>query len=378
MVDPETGKAGRIEIRIGGSAQADRRGPSIQVIFEDTGGVLWLGSAGSGLLRYNPASGEMQSYSTAAGLPNETVYGILPDGSGSLWMSTNKGLSRFNPAEEHFTNFDAGDGLQSNEFNSYAYCIGQGGELFFGGINGVTAFNPAAIRSTNQPPPVAITSLTQSGQPVTAEASIKSLQSISLRWPNNFFEFEIAGLSFRQPEQNQYAYRLEGFDRDWVYTGTNRYGRYANLPGGRYTLRVKAANSDGIWNEVGSALTVTIVPPFWQTWTFRLGLVLLAAALIAGAYRLRVRSVEAHNRSLSRLVEERTQEIERRRQELEALYHADEELYRNIDLDDVLQALVDTAVRLLQADKGSLLVWDERREHLTARAAAVSLPKRSR
>lgn len=369
--DPRTGEMKQVPI----PAEAGGSDLSVQTIYEDSGGALWLGTAGSGLIYYQPDTGATKVYHEKDGLPNDTIYGILSDDTGCLWMSTNKGLAKFDPKSQDFITYDSRDGLQANEFNSNAYFRGASGEMFFGGINGLTGFVPGNIQSDTFQPPVVLTSLTQSGKVIDAGQTVESLQSVELHWPNNFFEFEAAALDYRQTDQNQYAYKLEGYDRDWVNSGAYRFGRYANLPGGKYTLRIKAANGDGIWNEAGIALRITVVPPFWQTWTFRgsLAFGLLALALVG--FRVRVRGIENRNRQLRRLVEERTREIERRHEELQALYHADEELYRNIDLDDVLQALVDTAVHILNADKGALLVWDEKHERLAARATRGFKPE---
>ncbi len=336
-------------------------------VSEDRAGRIWIGTIGGGVNRLDPASGEIKIYREKEGLPNDTVYSVLEDEAGQLWISTNRGLARFDPQRETFKNYDVRDGLQSNEFNSGAFFKSASGELFFGGIDGVTAFDPQAIHENPYVPPVALVSLTQGGQPFRASAPPAGLNQADFRWPNNFFEFQFAALSYIQPDQNQYAYKLEGFDRDWNYTRTNNLGRYTNLPGGTYTLRLKAANNDGVWNEQGASLRIRVIPPFWQTWWFRGGLLGLLALAGLGVYRLRVRGIEARTRQLETLVDERTREIERRHRELEALYRADEALYRNLQLEQVLQALVDSAVDLLQADKGSLLVWDDAHTRLAAR-----------
>lgn len=338
----------------------------ITSITEDRQGRLWIGTVGGGANCYEPSSGEICVFREREGLPNDTVYSILEDNDGDLWMSTNKGLARYDPQTTSFEVFDVRDGIQSNEFNSNAFYKSADGELFFGGINGVTAFYPEYVRRNEYAPPVTLVSLTQNGQPAGALPP-ELLEAISFGWPNNSFEFEIAALSYVQPDQNQYAYMLEGFDRSWNEIGTNRTGRYTNLPGGSYTLRLKAANNDGLWNESGTAIHVQVIPAMWQTWWFRGVLALAVILLSVAGVRYRVNSIQKRNRHLEEQVEERTHEIERRRQELEALYHADEALYRNLNLDQVLQALVDSALQLLFADKGALLAWDEERRKLTAR-----------
>jgi len=338
-------------------------------------GEIWIGTGGGGLNRLDPQSGKFRRYYEKDGLPNNVVYGILEDRQGNLWMSTNLGLSRFDPQREVFRNYDVGDGLQSNEFNAGAYYQSPQGEMFFGGLNGFNAFNPEAIRDSQQVPPVVLTSLVTNEGRTYRAGELAEAGDITLRWPNHSIEFEFAALSYLNPEKNQYAYRLEGFDQGWNFSGNRRFGQYTNLPGGTYTLRVKGSNHDGVWNEAGTAVKIVVVPPFWQTSWYQVGLLLLLITVVFSGFRLWIKGVEKRNLQLELVVQERTRELEertaeseRRSREIEVLYRADQELYRNLQLDQVLQTLVDTAVEILEADKGSLLVWDERHERLVARA----------
>jgi len=286
-------------------------------IFEDSAGALWLGTFGGGLCRLNRAAQTFACYREEDGLPNDVVYGILEDDERNLWLSTNRGLSKFNPQTESFNNYDAGDGLQSNEFNAGAYFKSDSGEMFFGGINGFNAFFPEEIKDNPYVPPVVLTALTQGGEEVDTETAIETLQEVTISWPKNFFEFEFTALNYRQSEKNQYAYMLEGFDEDWIYAGARRFGRYTNLPGGTYTLRIKGSNNDGVWNEEGASIKVTVTPPLWETWWFRGIAILLLAGVVLGGYRLRVKNIEAHNRELETLVQARTRALEQRTRELE-------------------------------------------------------------
>ena len=257
----------------------------------------------------------------------------------------------------------------------YAFFKSPSGELFFGGINGVTAFYPKDIVENPFIPPVVLTSLnTQSSQQTNGINSITS-ETIELRYPENSFDFEFAGLSFVQPEENQYAYKLENFDKDWNYTNDRNFGRYTNLSGGSYILRLKVSNNDGQWNETGKSLSIRVIPPFWQTIWFQVGIVFGILMIALAGYRFRVRNMLNRSRQLETMVDERTREIERRREQLEALYAADEALYRNLLLDQVLHALVESAVNLLQADKGTLLVIDKLEKRLIPRVAIGFRPE---
>ena len=338
-------------------------------IQQDSKGRIWVGTGGGGLNLYHPKTDTFTYYLEKDGLPNGVVYGILEDSLGYLWMSTNFGISRFDPETETFRNYDAGDGLQSNEFNSGAYAKGRNGELYFGGINGLTAFNPLNIDDSPYLPPVTLTSLTQDDNPLATEFSLETTQNITLTWPQNSFEFEFAALSYNQPDKNQYAYILEGFDANWHLIGTKRDGRYTNLPGGEYTLLLKASNSDGIWNETPVRIDVTVIPPFWQTTWFRVLLSVAALAIVAGGVRLRTKTIQDRNRALERLVKERTYALEKRGREMEALYQADEKILRNVSLNQVFQTLVDVAVDMLHADRSVVFAWDEEKNKVAPRVS---------
>ena len=181
--------------------------------------------------------------------------------------------------------------------------------MFFGGINGFNVFFPDRVQDNPIIPPVVVTSLTHDGRELSLGHIVQSMTEFTLKWPNNSFEFEFAALSFAHPEKNQYAYYLEGFEETWNEAGTRRYGQYTYLPGGSYTLRVKGSNNDGVWNEVGTLIEITIVPPFWQTWWFIGAAILVLAGLVFGGYRLRARNLEARARELESQVAQRTAEL---------------------------------------------------------------------
>jgi signal transduction histidine kinase len=236
------------------------------------------------------------------------------------------------------------DSLQSNVFNSFACHMNDSGEMFFGGINGFNVFSPDQVTVNPTIPPVILTSLTQGGEEVELGLTVDSKTEVTFKWPDNAFEFEFAALSFAQPERNQYAYYLEGIEDTWKEVGTRRFGQYTNLPGGTYTLRVKGSNNDGVWNEVGTSIEVTIVPPFWGTWWF-IGAALLAlTGLVFGGFRLRVRNLEERGRTLELQVEQRTaklmktQETLRQREMEKAITAERNRLARDLH-DSVTQAL---------------------------------------
>ncbi len=226
-------------------------------------GALWF-ATDNGLNRLDRAGETFTRYTTREGLPDNFVYGLLADETGQLWLGTNDGLARFDPRTGTVKVYRQSDGLQADAFFYSAYAQTREGEMWFGGLNGVNRFYPRDIIDNPHVPPIALTSLKQDGIEMPPRQDICRLREITLDGQRNFFEFEFAALEFTQPEKNQYAYMLEGFDADWYYAGSKRFGRYSNLPGGQYTLRLKGCNNDGVWNEQGVALRVTVLPPPWQ------------------------------------------------------------------------------------------------------------------
>ncbi len=276
-------------------------------LYEGADGTLWVGThAGLNRLEWlcgQPAACEPSCtvFTTENGLPDDSIVAILGDETGKLWLATmGGGLAVFDPATGAARAYTPADGLQGTAFIIGAASRAADGEMFFGGVNGFNAFYPARLTANPVPPPVVLTAFRVFDQPRAFEGGLQNGAEIRLTHRENFFSFEFAALDFTDPARNQYAYRLEGFDPDWIYCGARRYASYTNLPPGRYLFRVKAANSDGVWNEEGVAVTVVIAPAFWQTWWFRL-LVGLAVLGLASVYiGGRMRYVAALRRSEAR------------------------------------------------------------------------------
>lgn len=349
---------------------------SVLTIYQDSQNRIWVGTAGGGLNQYHPATDSFSYFLEKDGLPNGVVYGILEDDNGFLWMSTNFGISRFDPETNTFRNYDAGDGLQSNEFNMGAFAKSPTGEFYFGGIEGLTIFDPLKITNNPHAPLITLTSLTMDGNPIETDTTMETVRDIVLQWPQDSFEFEFAGLSFNQPSKNQYAYMLQGFDDNkWNHIGVKHNGRYTNLPGGTYTLLLKATNSDGVWNQTPLRITVEVVPPFWETLWFRVLLVFVFIGSVIGGIGLRTKAIQDRNRQLEYLVRERTAALETRNQEIQALYQADERILRNVTLQQVFQTLVDVAVDTLNADRSVVFAWDEKQTKVIPRVSRGFSPQ---
>ena len=330
---------------------------SVTAIYQDTKERFWVATAGGGLNRYHPETNTFQCYTGKHGLPNNVVNGILEDEFGQLWLSTNFGLSRFNPETETFRNYTINDGLQSNEFSSGSFAKAADGRMYFGGINGLNAFYPSEVRDNTYVPPVILTSFIPGGESDPKIPQAEVLQQVTVGWPNNDFSFEIAALSYAEPSRNQYAYVLEDFDKSWNYIGTNREGRYTNLSGGTYTLRFMGTNNDGVWSESDQTIQIIVIPPFWQTWAFRILVTMVVVAFSVLLYSKRMRNIQNQNLQLELTVQERTKALQKRGEEMAALYSGDEKIIRAITLDQIFQAIVEIAVKMLHADRSVVFVW---------------------
>ena len=274
--------------------------------------VLWIGTGGGGLNRFDTETGRFTYFKKKDGLPDNVVYTVLDDDAGNFWMSTNQGLSRFNPGTGLFKNYRVEDGLQDNEFNSGAYFKGRDGMLFFGGIGGFNAFRPSAVKDDVFQPPIVITELKIANRPIDFKTggsplkqSISHTEELVLSWRDNIVSFEFAALDYTEPGRNQYAYKLENFDEDWQYIGTQRTATFTNLDPGEYFFRVKGTNHDGTWNETGASLKITILPPWWKTWWARLGYALLFGAAAYWFYKFQL------NRKLEHAEAEKIKEMDR-------------------------------------------------------------------
>lgn len=325
LIDPETGShwAYRHEYGNPHSLSCD----VVHAIHRDRRGRWWIGTGGGGLNEFRPDEATFRNITSRDGLPNNVVNGILEDEQGNLWLSTNRGLCQFNPDTMTHRNFDTRDGLQAEEFNRGAAHLGHSGHMFFGGVNGLNRFYPEAVTPNPVPPPVALTRLSLFSipvlinQPISGRVhlnqSITETRTLTLSHRDDVISFEFAALDFVNPGQNRFAYMMDGFDRDWNHVGILRHATYTNLPPGTYTFRVKAANSDGVWNQDGVSLKLHVSPPFWGTWAFRLfagvGLVLGST----GFFVWRFRALRRINRQLNEKVRIRTREIRQKSEELE-------------------------------------------------------------
>lgn len=257
---------------------------------------FWVGTSGGGLNLFQLSTGIFKHFTTNDGLPNNVIYGILPDEKGNLWMSTNNGISRFNPKSKLFQNYGPQHGLQAWEFNSEAFFQGSNGELFFGGINGVTYFHPNDIQTDQRLPETLITRVeipNKSGDPNKTLAfnlpSEFEHQHLTLKHHQNDVIIDYVGLHYTNPRGNRYRYRLKNYDPNWRYVGALRKATYTNLNPGEYQFVLQAANSNGIWQTHTASIRLRILSPWWATPLAYLVYALIFAALLTLAHTIQKR-----------------------------------------------------------------------------------------
>lgn len=274
-------------------------------LFEDSRKRMWAGTEGGGVSVYCPDEGVFRVYTTEDGLPNNVVYKILEDDRKRLWLSTNRGLSCFDPERGQFVNYSFSNGLVSNQFNYKSGFRASDGMLYFGGTEGFIRFDPYAILTRTSPPPVVFTGFQVfnhdvdiAGPDSPVSESIVNNPEITLNHKQSTFSLEFAVLSYDAPRLNRYAYMMEGYDRDWVFTRENRV-TYSNMPAGRYRFHVKGADSSGVWNERGQTIEIIVLPPPWLCWWAIAVYVTLASGVACGlALLLAARKREKRERMI--------------------------------------------------------------------------------
>jgi signal transduction histidine kinase/streptogramin lyase len=290
---------------------------AITYIYEDSKNTLWIGTT-YGLNRFDRDTGNFTHYTTEDGLRNNRINGILEDNDGNLWLGTYGGLSKFNPYTELFINYSKSDGIQGNEFNQGSCYKNEEGVMFFGGLNGLTSFNPTKIETNTNIPVIVITDFLVNGNRISTNESIEDIDEITLPYSNNTFIIDFAALDYASTMDNKYAYMLEGFDDNWIYCDADKsFSRYTNVTSGEYIFKVKASNSDGIWSEEGISLTIVIETPFWKEWWFILLLIIAGILIILLFFKYKTHSLHKRAQELECQVEKRTNLLKLKSDQLE-------------------------------------------------------------
>ena len=260
--------------------------------------ILWIGTLGQGLVKWNTKAGTEKVYTTDDGLSDNVIYSIVPDNENDLWISTNNGISRLNLTTNTVNNFDVNDGLNANEFNRFHGIRLPDGRIAFGGMKGFSIFDPDKFTKDSFITKVAITKLYINNVAVehfnnsNEPSDLTQLTRLTLPYNRNFLTFEFAGLEFNQPEKIHYRYRLEGYNNDWIDAGNNNVATYTRLPSGKYTLLVNASNTSGNWSPFIRKLSIIITPPLWATWWAYTLYFLLAATIVYFLWRYNSKRIE--------------------------------------------------------------------------------------
>ncbi len=266
----------------------------ITSMYQNKKDILWIGTA-QGLLKYKTKEGTAELFTTKNGLSNNRIYSIIEDKANNLWISTSNGISKFNIEKEAFKNYNAEDGLQQSQFEYQSAQVGlKTGLMYFGGSKGFNFFDPGDITENRNLPPIIFTEFKKYNKEGTGKEifGINSKNNIKLLYQERDFSVKIAALDYTNPSKNKYAYWLEGYNDNWIESGNKREINFTNLSPGNYTLKVKGANNDGIWNEQGKTLQISILPPWWATWWAYTIYAMLLLGFLYAVYRYRINQLE--------------------------------------------------------------------------------------
>jgi hypothetical protein len=262
---------------------------------EDRSNNLWLGTR-SGLIKLDRGRKITAHYTQKDGLPSNIINSILEDQRGNLWIGTTKGLTKFNPLEHTFRNFDMNDGLPSMAISENAAWYSKNGMLYFGIDKEIVIVNPDNFVENKIIPSVHITSLELLKSKKKVDQIFSKFDEIILNYNENDFLIKFVAINYTNSNKNQYAYKLEGLDDNWVCNNDRRFVSYANVPAGSYKFCIKASNNDGVWNEEGTSLSIIILPPWWATWWFRVIMFITILGIAYSIYRYRLNKVLAMER----------------------------------------------------------------------------------
>jgi signal transduction histidine kinase len=333
----------------------------------DNNGNLWVASRGEGVFFYNTLNGHVNHYTSNDGLCQNFVFGAVVDKNNMIWLTSENGLSRFNPKTETFRNYNTDDGLPSNRFDDRSDKILSSGKIYMGTSNGFILFRPENIHTDTCQPNVVLSGLKIDNLPVSYDyskgedniinAPIGQVKKIRFNAKYRDFTIEFAALHYSVPHKNRYKYMLQGFDKEWIIADAfHRSARYTNLSEGNYIFKVKASNADGVWNETPLELNITVVPPFYKTKQFIIGLILLFILMVFQGFSWRLKREIGQRKKLAQMVEERTQEITEKNNILEA---------NTLRLEETNQLLQERQ-QFIEKQKEELAAQRDKLQHLIA------------
>ncbi|WP_276486067.1 ligand-binding sensor domain-containing protein [Paraflavitalea pollutisoli] len=279
-------------------------------VFEDSRQLLWFATEGGGLCRYDQVNKQFRRYTTHDGLPSDFVFKTLEDGKGHLWVSTSRGLTSLDPLTGSMKVYTRANGLLSDQFNYSSGFKDKDGRMYFGSVRGLISFNPDEFTTNNYVPPVYITGfqvnhkelpIGQTGD--LLEQSIIQTRQITLPYDVSTFSIDFAALSYTAPEMTEYAYKMEGLDRDWTYLTANRKVYFTGLAPGNYAFTVRAANSSGAWNSALTQIQIKILPPWWLSHWAYLAYAVIITCIILNLVRNYHRRIQEKNERRMELME---------------------------------------------------------------------------
>ncbi|MEP3372793.1 MAG: two-component regulator propeller domain-containing protein [Maribacter dokdonensis] len=288
----------------------------VNTVIQDSEGTIWVGTQG-GLNKYNSESDSFKPITEIDGLRNDAIKGIIDDTYNHLWLSTENGITRYDTCSGNFLNYDVDEGLQAKEFIAGSTLTTSKGEYVFGGINGFNIFTAKEVEKRKDTLTLFVSGLKIFNKPVlpndefgVLKKNVSQVDTLIFSYDQSVINIDFKALTFRHPESVNYAFYLEGFEKEWNYVGNKPTATYTNLNPGNYTLKIKSTNSDGIWtaNEINKTLIIT--PPYWQTWWFKLLMVFLLLMLFYVAHYIKLRTIKKNQRRLELKVAERTNELQ--------------------------------------------------------------------
>lgn len=332
-------------------------------IYIDSKENFWVGTSGGGLCLFDQKEETFKTYNTDHGITNNNIQSIIEDETSHLWIASKNGITKFNLFQKKGQPYTANDGLPSTTFYPNAKFRTRSGHILLGANNGYIDINPFDARGNRIEPPIVITNfkifnkdvpINGKNSPLTQ--SISHTKEILLDYDQNSISFQFAALNYINPERNQFKYKLEGFEKDWMYSGKVRTASYTNLDPGKYTFMVIGSNNDGHWNKEGTSISITIRPPFWATWWFRIIIGVTVLLFIFGFFKIRIQTIKKQNLKLETEVQHRTEEVQHQKEEIEKQNF---EMQENITVGKIIQDSILPPITMIEKDfPGSFVYYN--------------------